>query len=109
MRRQHYLLTSQEGMVSPQRLGVKDIDPGAPQMARVEGVDQGLAIDDGATGGVDEQRSPLHPMDLPGADESTAFACQLNVNADHVGARQKFFERNKSHSQAGRPLRRGVK
>ena len=68
-----------------------------------------MAIDDGAAGRVDEHRPSLHPADLLRADEATAFARQLDVQADHVGARQQFFERNKRHAQAGRPLRRGVK
>ena len=79
VRRQHHLLAGQQGMIRGYRLVVKYIDAGATEVARVQGLDQSLTVDDGTTGRVDEQRAMLHPTDLLRPDEATTFAGQLDV------------------------------
>src|SRR5262249_15839094 len=69
-----------------------DIKGGAGEMARLQGRDEGLLIDDASAGAVDDAGALLHAGELRGADQVARLVGQWRVDGEEVAARQQLVE-----------------
>lgn len=65
MRRQDDIVHRQERIAGGQGLRFEHVQPGAGNAAGSKRIDQGLLVDDRASGCVDEDRGRLHQAELP--------------------------------------------
>jgi hypothetical protein len=73
VQRQNHLLTGQQRVVRGNRLVVKDIKAGAAQVARVQGLDQRLAIDTRVPAGLSGRASSGRPGVADSEEEVRSF------------------------------------
>ena len=78
-------------MAGRQRLGVGDID-GSANVVLLERMDQGVGIDDGTAGGVDEESAALHEGELGCADEAAGGVGERNDQDHDVRQRKQGVE-----------------
>ena len=67
------------------RLAVEDIEPGAVDRSRLQGIGQGVLVDDRAACRVDDDGGRLHEGQFGGADEMAGGLGQRHVESDDVG------------------------
>ena len=80
-----------EGVFGWEGLGVGDVEGGADAVL-VEGVDEGIALHDGAAGGVNEEGSAAHKGELGRADEALGFGGEGDGEDNNVGLREEGVE-----------------
>ena len=80
-----------ERMAGGERLGVGDVDGGLDVML-LKGGDEGVGVNNGAAGGVDEQGAALHEGELGGADEAAGGVGERDDQDDDVGLREQGVE-----------------
>ena len=63
-------------MIHRQRLDVEDVEPGVPDMTRLQGLDHRGFIDHGAARGVDEDDARLHRRDALAREKTAGLVVQ---------------------------------
>ena len=69
MRRQRYVRQFRQGMIHRQRFDVEDVEPGMPDLTRLQRLDHGVLVDQCAARGVDQDHAWLHRLDACARDE----------------------------------------
>lgn len=70
-----------------------DVQAGAAELSGVEGLDEGLFVDDATTGSVDEDGAVLHLVELSLAEALFGVLVEGEVKGDDVGLSEEFFLR----------------
>ena len=91
-------------MVQGQGLDIVDIEAGAGDGPVLQRHYQGRFLDDGATGGVDEEGRRLHFGEFAGADETPCAVAQHGMDGDHVAGREQFLEAHLPDADFGAAL-----
>ena len=63
---------------------LKDVQTGAPEPSLQKGVGEGLLVDDGPPGGVDQNRTGLHQTDAATVEEVPALRSQGEVEGEKI-------------------------
>ncbi len=74
-----------ERVVGRRRLVFEDVQPGAAQVARRQGGDEGLLVDHRPTRGVDQESTFPHALERPRIDQMMGRLIQRHMHADDVG------------------------
>ena len=72
---------------------LKDVQPCRCDVARLKSLHEGLFVDDGTTGGIDEDSGRLHQCQLPLSDEVVRLGTVGCVDRDEVGAEEEIIQR----------------
>jgi len=68
-----------------------DIEPCAPESLLVEGVHEGLFVDDGASGGVHDNGVLLDALEVVGVDEVAGLIGQWRVDRNDICGGESIF------------------
>ena len=82
-----------------------DVQAGAEDPALAQRLVQRLAVDDRATGGVDQDGGRLHQRQLAAADEAACLGCIAQVERDDVGLTKDLVPFDQLDAAGGGPLR----
>jgi hypothetical protein len=93
VRRHDHIGKGQQRVVRRGRLHGEDVQGGAAEMPRAQRLDQGVLIDEGRPGGVDEEASGPHPRELPLADDPGRIVGDRRVQRDEIARREQRIER----------------
>lgn len=74
-----------EGVVEGEGLGGGDVEGGAAEVAALEGLDEGVLVDDLAPCGVDEDGAWLHGGEGGDIEEVASLGGERGVEGDEVG------------------------
>ena len=86
------------------RLLREDVDRGARELARFEGGDERLLVDELAAGGIDEPRAVTHACDCSGIDRPACVVVQRQVQREEVGPPQHLVERGADDAEIAKAL-----
>ena len=71
---------------------LEDVQPCRCDVARLKCLHEGLFVNDGTTGGIDEDSGRLHQCQLPLSDEVVRLGAVGCVNRDEVGAEEEIIQ-----------------
>src|SRR5215510_4407942 len=85
---------------------MEDIEPGAPDLAALETLDQRRLVDERAARGVDENGARLQAGDARGIDDAARLVVEREIERNDIGARQQGVEVDERHAgvRAWRPV-----
>src|ERR1700733_12470411 len=79
-------------MIRRQRLDVEDVEPGVPDVARLQRVDHGGFVGQCGARGVDEDDARLHRRDPLCREEAACVVVQQEMQRDDIALRQQWFD-----------------
>src|SRR5882724_13387272 len=79
VRRERNVRQARQRMIFRQRLDVEDVEPGMADVARLQGLDHRVLIDDRAARGVDEDDSGLHLTDTLARDQAAGLVVEQEM------------------------------
>ena len=86
------------------RLRGDHVECRAPDLAALQGIDEGALVDKAAARGVDHQRAFRHLRELVGAEQIAGAVEQRAVQGDDIAFRQNTLERGVQRPHAVDPL-----
>src|ERR1700733_13852438 len=101
MRCEHHIVEHAQWMRQRERLDFEHVDPRARDFLFLQRRQKRRLIDDGAARGIDEERCPLHPLEILGADQATRFLAQNKMNRDDVGFGEQSLFRDRESAGRG--------